>query len=252
MKVSAALSPQCHLHIHCDLVLLLPSMSNPCLCLLLCCARPGAPCSPGGSLFSHHAAYTMQLTPCSSHPAPLWQWRWAVTAPTVMDTTDTQNFSAQNLSCPQTPMDCCHLSLLGMKASKGMLGFRIGPDRLCWLLCKLLDGHCLSVGSGVVLGCCRQSPPMLFLLKCSLVPVQHHGTWLCHVTQVGWRCQRWHWHLITRPWCGTLATVGAAAAQGAAASPVWRYLSCKTDHSLHQAGVDRSLCRRVCIGCAWR
>lgn len=24
----------------------------------------------------------------------------------------------------------------------------------------------LSVGSGAVLGCCRQSPPLLFLLKC--------------------------------------------------------------------------------------
>lgn len=44
---------------------------------------------------------------------------------------DTQNLSAQKLSCPQLLMDCCHVSLQKMKASKGTLGYRIGPDRVC-------------------------------------------------------------------------------------------------------------------------
>lgn len=161
---------QCHQHIHCDPVLLLlgldvnvKSMPVPSAVL----------CQPWCSLFS--GCHIVQLTPSSFVTMKMS----CSSTHTVMDTRDTLNFSAQKLACPQMLM----VSLLKVKASKGVLGLRIGSDRL---LCKLLGGcHC-----SVLLRCFRQSPPLLFLLKCPLALVQHHGTWLCPATQVGWRYQR--------------------------------------------------------------
>lgn len=117
MEVSAALSPQCHLHIHCDLVLVLLGLDDNVKSMPV---PPALLCQPWRSL--HSRCHIMQLTPSSFVTMKMS----CSSTHTVMDTRDTQNFSAQKLSCPQVLMDCWHVSLLKMKTSKGMLGFRMG------------------------------------------------------------------------------------------------------------------------------
>lgn len=50
----------------------------------------------------------------------------------------------------------------------------VRPVLLCIRLAEVFDLMCY----------------LLFLPECSLPLAQPHGAWLCHVTQVGWRCQR--------------------------------------------------------------
>lgn len=60
MKMSAALSPQCHLHIHCDPVVLLLGLDVNVKSMPV---PPAVLCQPQYSLFSrcHHAAHTQVL-----------------------------------------------------------------------------------------------------------------------------------------------------------------------------------------------
>lgn len=146
-----------------------------------------------------------------------------------MDTRDTQNFSARKLSCPQMLMDCCHLSFLEMKAGKGMLGFRIRPDSICWLLCKLLGGHCWSVGSGVL-----QAEPFIAFLA-QRPPCPSATPWdLALPCYPGW--MEMLEVTLTSHYKALVWDTGNSGSssrvqqqqQGAVASPAWRCLRCKT------------------------
>lgn len=234
MEVSAALSPQCHLHIHCDPALLLLGLDVIAKSLPV---PPAVLWQPWCSLFSR--CHTMQLTPSSF----VTMKTSCSSTHTVMDTRDTQNLSAQKVNCPQMPVDCCHVSLLKMKASKGMPVLRIRPDRVCWLPCKLLGGHHWSGGSGWCWGVAGRA---LHCSSCSNAPLPQCNTMgLALPCYPGWM-EMSEVTLVSH----YKALVWDSGNSGSTAGTCME-MSEVQDHSLHQAGVARSLCRRACIGSAW-